>query len=334
MQPYIRGGILEFFAETVRHCGGDPQALLSEADVAPEVLSVPGIFLPYASYLKLMHLASKTTDTPHFGLLMARAANAETLGTIGIIMTQADTVANAWETLAHFYSIHDTYGKVTVSDIPGAALISYRLPRIEQSGARQVLDVAAGITVNIMRRLCGPDFRARAISFPYPQPADLSPYADLPAEHVGFGSIAMEMQVPQHYMGHALQGSNNELRLALDGFMAQQGTNRRHAVRQVEDMIRRLLPTGDCTLPRVAETLATTPRTLQARLETEQSSFREILETVRREIATFHLRHGDMQLTQLAMVLGYSELSAFSRSFRSWYGMSPRQWVAQGSWLN
>jgi AraC-like DNA-binding protein len=39
-----------------------------------------------------------------------------------------------------------------------------------------------------------------------------------------------------------------------------------------------------------------------------------------------------MQLTQLAMVLGYSEFSAFSRSFRSWYGVSPRQWVANGDW--
>jgi AraC-like DNA-binding protein len=38
-----------------------------------------------------------------------------------------------------------------------------------------------------------------------------------------------------------------------------------------------------------------------------------------------------MQLTQLAMVLGYSELSAFSRSFRGWYGVSPRRWAMEGA---
>ena len=334
MQPYIRGGILEYFADTARQCGGDPQALLAEADVAPEVLTVPGIFLPYASYLRLMHMAARATDTPHFGLLMARPSNAETLGTIGIIMTQAETVASAWETLAHFYSIHDTYGQASISHLPGSALISYGLPRNDQLGARQVLDVAAGITVNIMRRLCGPEFRARQMNFPYAQPSDLSVFADLPADEIGFGSAAMEMLVPAEYMQQPLQGRDSELRLALNDYMSAQGGQRRSAVRQVEDMIRRLLPTGDCTLPRIAETLATTPRTLQARLEAEHSSFREILEQVRREIATFHLRRGDMQLTQLAMVLGYSELSAFSRSFRAWYGMSPRQWAAQGSWLH
>ena len=97
--------------------------------------------------------------------------------------------------------------------------------------------------------------------------------------------------------------------------------------RRVEDIIRSLLPTGDCTLPRVADTLSTSDRTLQARLESEHSSFRELLEKVRREIATYHLSRGDIQLTQLAMILGYSELSAFSRSFRRWYGVSPRRWA-------
>ena len=91
------------------------------------------------------------------------------------------------------------------------------------------------------------------------------------------------------------------------------------------------MPTGHCTLALVAQTLATAERTLQARLEAERSSFRELLEKVRREIATYHLSRGDMQLTQLAMILGYSELSAFSRSFRRWYGVSPRKWVSGGA---
>ena len=73
-------------------------------------------------------------------------------------------------------------------------------------------------------------------------------------------------------------------------------------------------------------------RSLQLQLAEEQCSFRELLEKVRREIATYHLRRGDLPLTQLALLLGYSELSAFSRSFRDWYGLSPRQWVARGAW--
>lgn len=329
MKPYIRGGVLEYFAATVEQLGGDVAALLEAADVAPEVLTVPGIFLPYASYMRLLHLAALETGAAHFGLLMARPSNAETLGTIGIIMTQAETVISAWDTLIHFYRIHDTYGQVCMKQAADSSMVSYGIPVNQQPGSRQVHDVAAGITSNIMRRFCGVQFRAQQICFPYPEPRDLSPYAGLLAQRITFGADAMKMYFDAELMHQPLQGRDDEFQLALGDYFTIRKGVKRSAASEVEDMIRRLLPTGDCTLPRVAETLATTPRTLQARLDHEQMSFREILENVRREIATFHLRRGDMRLTQLAMVLGYSELSAFSRSFRAWYGVSPRQWASQ-----
>lgn len=332
MTPYIRGGILEHFADTVTSLGGDPDALLAAADVAPEVLTVPGIYLPYANYLRLLDLAARATDTPHFGLLLSRSGNAETLGTLGIIMTQAETVGAAWETLTHFYRIHDTYGRVRLYRYPESAMISYSLPRYDQSGTRQACDVAAAITCNIMRRFCGVEFRCSRVNLPFSEPEDTAPYAALGAEELGFSASGVELYFPAAVMQRSLQGASEELRRALGGLVSDHSGRETSVARLVEDRVRSLLSAGDCTLAKVADTLATSPRTLQARLALEDTSFRQILERVRREIATFHLRRGDMQLTQLAMVLGYSELSAFSRSFRDWYGVSPRRWVARGDW--
>lgn len=335
LQSYIRGGVLEYFAGTAESLGADSTLLLRDADVAPEVLSIRGTFLPYASYMQLMGRAASVTGTPHFGLLMARRGNAETLGTVGMIMAQADTVGDAWQTLAHFYRIHDTYGRVRIYRYPESAMISYGLPRNDQPGTRQVYDVAAGITCNIMRQFCGPQFRAEEIIFPYAQPADVSVYSALPAQRIAFdsGSGTLETYISPRYLEQRLQGRSDELRSLLGSYFADRPDGHGQSMAGlVEDMVRRLLPTGDCTLPLVARTLEVNARTVQARLEAEQISFRQILERVRREIATFHLRRGDMQLTQLAMVLGYSELSAFSRSFRNWYGVSPRQWAAQAEW--
>ena len=332
MQPYIRGGILEYFPGTVAALGGNTDALLAEADVAPEVLTIPGIFLPYASYLRLMDCAARRLNTPHFGLEMSRSGNAETLGTIGLIMQQAQTVGAAWETLAQFYRIHDTYGTVTLRRAGGMAVVSYSIPRNDQPGARQIYDVAAGIISNIMRQFCGLDFRALEIGFPYLKPPDLKPYRQLPTDKMRFGTSSLEVYLESVVLDQPLPGGrSDELKLVLDDYFSSHG-GPVSTGRTVEGMIRRLLPTGECTLPIVAEALSMTVRTLQARLDEEQNSFRQILEKVRREIAVFHLMRGDMQLTQLAMVLGYSELSAFSRSFRNWYGVSPRQWAEQGDW--
>ena len=189
-------------------------------------------------------------------------------------------------------------------------------------------DAAAGLANNIMKQFCGTSFRALEYRLPYPQPADLSCYAVLGAEQLRFDAPAMQMCFDPGLLERRLPGRRDELRSLLEGYFVRHGAgNPVSTGRKVEDLIRRLLPTGDCTLPVIAETLSITVRTLQARLDQEQTSFRRLLEQVRREIATYHLRRGDMPLTQLAMVLGYSELSAFSRSFRRWYGVSPRQWL-------
>lgn len=328
MDPYIRAGILENFRATAESFGADPDALLREADVSPQATMIPGIYLPYANYRRLLHCAARATGAPHFALAMMRSASAETLGTTGIIMTQADSVREAWLALSEFYRIHDTYGQVDLDEGQGGALLSYRIPRNDLPGTRQVYDAAAGLANNIMRQFCGVGFRALEFSMPYPQPQDLECFAGLGAEHIRFGAPAMQMRFDPLLLEHRLTGRSDELRSLLDQHFLNRGLGIPVSTsRKVEDLIRRLLPTGDCTLAMVAETLSVAVRTLQAQLDEEQSSFRQLLERVRREIATYHLRRGDMPLTHLAMILGYSELSAFSRSFRRWYGVSPSQWA-------
>jgi AraC-like DNA-binding protein len=72
--------------------------------------------------------------------------------------------------------------------------------------------------------------------------------------------------------------------------------------------------------------LSLAPRTLQRQLHRRGTSFKELLEEVRSEAARRYLSESQLQLSQLAAILGYSELSAFSRVFRRWHGRSPQQW--------
>ena len=334
MQPYIRGGILENFRATAEVLGADVDALLVEADVAPEVLSIPGIYLPYANYLRLMDAAARATATPHFGLTMTHNMSTGNLGIMGLVMSQAKTVGTAWRSFDRFYRIHDTYGAVKLEDTGQRAIISYSIPRNDLPGARQIYDAAAGISNNIMRQFCGADFRALGYAFPYARPDNCDCYLQLGCQELRFDSHQMELSFDAALLRQQLPGSNDEMRLLIDHYFNQVEEVDRHRPmsHRVEDLIRRLLPTGECTLAHIADAFFMSERSLQVHLAEEQCSFRELLEKVRREIATYHLRRADMPLTQLAQLLGYSELSAFSRGFRSWYGVSPRQWASRGAW--
>ncbi len=88
-------------------------------------------------------------------------------------------------------------------------------------------------------------------------------------------------------------------------------------------VVRDDLPSGNASVDRVARQLAMSVRTLSRRLEAEGTSFRELLDSVREELACAHLRNPAVEIGEIAFVLGYSESSAFHRWFKRLTGRTP-----------
>jgi AraC-like DNA-binding protein len=97
---------------------------------------------------------------------------------------------------------------------------------------------------------------------------------------------------------------------------------------RVAELARRLLPTGQCSADFIADQLAMHPRTLQRRLATEGVRCQDVIERERRDQAARYLAEPGLYLSQIAVLLGYSEQSALNRSCRRWFGMTPRQYRA------
>ncbi len=88
---------------------------------------------------------------------------------------------------------------------------------------------------------------------------------------------------------------------------------------------------GRPSLQNVASTLAMSPRTLQRRLNDEGTSFSEILEAFRQQMATVLLEDDKLAVYEIAFLLGYSEPSTFHRAFRRWTDRSPREFRSSSS---
>jgi AraC-like DNA-binding protein len=327
MQPQIRAGLLVNFRPTVEALGGDIETVLTLAELPADVIVNPEYFIPYRSYLRLLDAAAAHTGCPHFGLEMSHDLGAENMGVIGFVMSQATNVGTAWASLQRFYHIHDTYGTVVLTAKGELACIRYEIPRSGLPGVKQSLDVAAGVSTNMHRMLCGPSSEIVSLHFPYPKPAELRPYEFLDCRNIIFDQPGYAMFFPAEMLQWQVAHSDPQMKEILDTYLESLELGGQHATsRQVEKLIRGFLSTGDCTLPHIARFLSVSIRALQNRLGAEHSSFQLLLDKVRRELAINHLSRGDMQLTQIAYLLGYSELSAFSRGFKRWYGTSPRNW--------
>ena len=100
---------------------------------------------------------------------------------------------------------------------------------------------------------------------------------------------------------------------------------------QVSDLVGHLLPSGECSLERVARTLNMHPRALQKALGQQGTSYRELLQAVRVDLAVQRLNTHQSSVTDIALQLGYAEVAVFSRHFKRWTGLSPRAWQRANS---
>jgi AraC-like DNA-binding protein len=108
------------------------------------------------------------------------------------------------------------------------------------------------------------------------------------------------------------------------------GTSQQSMIEQARSQVNLSLLQGEPVLEEVADKLGLSSWSLQRRLREEGSSFTALVDQVRCEMATHYLQQKQLPISEMALLLGYSEVSAFSRAFRRWFGISPRQWRQEG----
>jgi AraC-like DNA-binding protein len=74
----------------------------------------------------------------------------------------------------------------------------------------------------------------------------------------------------------------------------------------------------------VAQKMSMSPRNMQLKLQQEGTSYRETLDRVSKDLAVGHLKYRQVNVAEVAYLLGFSEPSVFHRSFKRWTGFSPR----------
>jgi AraC-like DNA-binding protein len=94
-------------------------------------------------------------------------------------------------------------------------------------------------------------------------------------------------------------------------------------ITSVRDKICSILDDSQPTLENVAAQLQLGPRTLQRRLRKSGRSFHQVLEEARHDLALRHLADPKLTVTDVALRLGYADVTAFNRAFRRWTGTAP-----------
>ena len=124
-----------------------------------------------------------------------------------------------------------------------------------------------------------------------------------------------------------LIGANPQLARLNDQVMIEYlaKLDKENIIDRVTAVIVDMLPSGGVVEESVAKTLNMSVRSLQRRLQQVGTTFRTLFETARRDLASTYVEDPEIELVEVAFLLGFSDQSAFSRAFKRWTGHTPSE---------
>ncbi|NEO84060.1 MAG: AraC family transcriptional regulator [Spirulina sp. SIO3F2] len=320
--------------QIARTCGIDVETVLQRAGVTESFLRQPLARVSLEQDNAIWRGLVAVTGDAAIGLKLGQYFQLPGFGIVGYILMNTKTVAQGMKLFAHYKPLLTNVCITELHQTPEHLLLTERLVGRWQPELRCMFDFIAASMVSIHRNL-GKNRgvpQLTQIQFPFPEPEDLSPYQTILGEvPLAFNADALHVHFAGDFNEVAVLGSSPEMLAAFE--QQAQGLMTRYSNSNLSDRVRQeILQYLRCetpTLRDIAQQLTMSVRSLQQKLKAENTSFKVLLDEVRRDLAIEYLEAGQLNKSEIACLLGFSEVSAFSRVFKRWTGRSPSDYQKQ-----
>lgn len=305
--------------------GGNAGRVLATVDLPEQALGARDLAVDLATYCALMELAAQDTHDGNFGLWFGQQFQPEALGLIGDITLASPTIGTALDNLSRLFPYHQQATKARCWFDGTLMHLDYRILDGQIVARRQDAELTMGMFVNLLRRLLGPAWVPDEVHFEHPRPEAANEHEQAFGAAVYFGQPTNSVlfrppDLEQRVSGGDL-GRVTHLRGELQALTGGPGTP--SLLSRTKGEIRRSLSNGPPHIEQIAQALDLPRWTLQRRLADQGLSFSQAVEHVRQDLARLYLAQPHIPLADIAHLLGYSEVSAFSRAVSRWAGTSP-----------
>jgi AraC-like DNA-binding protein len=320
------GGAAEIL-DVLEGFGVSSDEVLTEAGVDPALFADPDNLITYAARDRLFRQCVSRTGCQHFGLLVGQRMNLKALGLIGLLMRTSPDAGKALSSLVNLLHLHSQGAVMALRADDDVAMLTYDafepgLEATEQTGAG-----AVAMMLNVMRTLCGRDFLPCEASFAHRRPADTKPFREFFKVPLYFDAEHYALVFSRHWLDVRLPGADDELQHLLQTQV--EALESRFSLAfpdQVRKVLRSALLTDYHSENQIAALFSMHSHTFRRRLEASATSFHELVDECRFEIAREMLRNTSLSVGDISTSMGYSRASSFIRAFRRWSGMTPGQW--------
>jgi AraC-like DNA-binding protein len=321
-------GVVEMFAAE----GVDVEALLRDAGYDAEALNDPQRRFSIDEVSVLWEMAVSRSGKATLGLSKELAATYGKLGVVGYAMMACPTLLAALERLVRYMNVVSNAATFVLTEAPNGYWFELGHEGGERAIPRQRAEFGMLTMLSFCSWITGHDFNAMEIEFVYPTPADASVHEAAFGCPIRFAQGANRALLRKSDLALALSARDPAL-AALHERLVEDELEKLAAGMQTSQRVQQVLAMrlsgAEPLREQVAAALKISDRTLQRRLQAEGTSFQQLLDDTRRELAQKYLQKPRTPLRDVAELLGFEDQSNLFRACKRWFGESPGRYRAR-----
>jgi AraC-like DNA-binding protein len=309
---------------------------LASVGLSQDVVDRADSELPLSSYIQLLETAAEHVD-PCLGLRMGLGqlsppASGSYLGAFGHAARSARDVRAMLNFISRYLVVHAHANELTWYLRGGRVEVHYQLTDPSITRRRQDAEFAMAGLFATLCKVTNNKFAPLRVDFAHPQPADISLHQQEFQCPLRFDQSINAMIWPGAMLEEPLVTADERLFQALQPFLEEHRKKRladTELTARISQTIADNLRAGHVGLDAIAKQLGFSPRTLQRRLQEQDLEFNTLVEEIRIAKALQYMENSTRSINDIALGLGYTEASSFTRAFRRWTGLSPREFRQQ-----
>lgn len=309
--------------------GLDPDLLTHTLQNSLASLDTVDARLPMEVYHNLWHLALDYTGNPALGLMLGSNSNNDDMGLVGHIFFNNATLGEALKQYERFYSLINDGMHIEIKTQNDEVQLEYICDRAD-AYCLPDMDRTLAIAIHRARENISRELVIERVGFQHAAPEYEDEYAQVFPCPVVFNQAHTHLVFKKRYLDFKLPNRSPYLYKVLNHHIESLLRKIRpepSLTDKVKKLIERKLSKDSVDAERIAEKLCMSRHTLYRKLKQEGVAFHELVDQVREEKALAYLNDSQHNLSEIAFLLGFSELSAFSRAFKRWTGESPAKYL-------
>jgi AraC-like DNA-binding protein len=289
--------------------------------------------IPHALALDVWREAARRSGDDAFGIHAAEQIRPGAFDVLDYTVRSSATLGDGLERLVRYHRVLHDAAIVQLTVEGGSARLTHALPGDAATLPRHTAEFIVAAWIVVARQATGVDFAPAEVTFRHTAPADVSEHRRLFRAPIRFAAPDNGLIIARDLLDTPLVKADAGLCIVLERHIRELLDNAPKTVAlsdRVRELVAGTLSQGAPTVDGVARRLHMSRRTLHRQLRGEGTTFNELLDALRVELAMRYLAERRIAIAEVAFLLGFSEASAFHRAFKRWTGKTPAAYRQTG----